>query len=100
MANINYSGNGFLVQAASTTQGPFNLLGGKYGVTVEATTFGTGGVALQILGPDGATYLNALAAFTANGYAAVDLPPGMVQLSVPTGSAAVFASVIPISNRR
>jgi hypothetical protein len=98
MANTDY-GNGFKVASAATTQGPFSLLGGKYGVTVSGT-FGGGSVALQTLGPDGSTYVtNTAASFTANGYAAVDLPPGKVQLAIATATA-VFASVIPISNRR
>ena len=76
MANTNY-GNGFLVQGASATQGPFGLLGGKYGVTCSAT-FSGGNVALQILGPDGSTFVTATS-FTANGFATVDLPAGNCQ---------------------
>jgi hypothetical protein len=34
-ATTNYSNNGFLVTGASATQGPFNLLGGKYVATVH-----------------------------------------------------------------
>jgi hypothetical protein len=68
MANTNY-GDGFLVAAANATQGPFSLLGGKYGVTCVAT-FGADSVALQNLGPDGTTFVTA-ASFTANGYQAV-----------------------------
>lgn len=100
MANTNYSGNGFLVQNASTTQGPFDLLGGKYGVTVTATSYGTGGTALQLLGPDGVTYVNALAAFTAAGYASVDLPSGLYQIAPGATASGVYASVIPISYHR
>jgi hypothetical protein len=36
MANLDYR-DGFLVQGASVTQGPFVLLGGKYGVSAVAT---------------------------------------------------------------
>ncbi len=96
MANTNFS-NGFVVKNASATQGPFELLGGKYGFTASAT-FGGGTVVLQILGPDGTTYIT-VSSFTANNYAAVDLPPCEVQIAITTASA-VYASVIPISNRR
>jgi hypothetical protein len=99
MANTNWS-NGFKVSNASATQGPFELLGGKYGVTALGT-FGGGNIHLQILGPDGTTYVDvgSTTNFTANGYAAVDLPPCEVQIAITTASA-VYASVIPISNRR
>jgi hypothetical protein len=96
MANTD-SGNGFLVQNASATQGPFVLLGGKYGVSVSAT-FNSGTIALQTLGPDGTTFVTA-ASFTANGYQAVDLPAGKYQVAITTETA-VNVSVIPISYRR
>jgi hypothetical protein len=98
MANTDYR-DGFLVQAASATQGPFVLNGGKYGVTCSAT-FSTGNVALQILGPDGATFINALPAFTANGAASADLPAGKYQVAVTAPASAVNLSCIPISYRK
>jgi hypothetical protein len=98
MANVNYS-DGFLVQGGGTTQGPFVLLGGKYGVTCSAT-FSTGNVALQILGPDGATFINALPAFTANGAASVDLPAGKYQVLVTAPATAVNLACVPISYRK
>ncbi len=102
MANTNWS-NGFKVANASTTQGPFELLGGRYGVTIIGTGFGT--VQLQILSPDGTTYVvvtdNAAVTVsaTANLYTVVDLPPCEVKIDIATATA-VYASVIPISNRR
>ncbi len=102
MANTNY-GNGFKVANASATQGPFELLGGKYGVTIVGTGFGT--VALNILGPDGTTYVvvtddsGVTVSVAANTYTVVDLPPCEVQIAIST-TTAVYASVIPISNRR
>jgi hypothetical protein len=98
MSNLDYR-DGFLVQGASATQGPFVLLGGKYGVSAVAT-FSTGSVALQILGPDASTYINALPAFTANGAASVDLPAGKYQVLVTAPATAVNVSVIPISYRK
>jgi hypothetical protein len=98
MANVDYR-DGFLVQGASATQGPFVLLGGNYGITCAAA-FSTGNVSLQILGPDAATYINALPAFTANGAASVDLPPGKYQVLVTAPASAVNLSCIPISYRK
>jgi hypothetical protein len=96
MSNVDYR-DGFLVQGASGTQGPFVLLGGKYGVTCAAT-FGGGSVALQILGPDGTTFVTA-ANFTANAYAAADLVPGKYQVAITTATGVNLACV-PISYRK
>jgi hypothetical protein len=98
MSNVDYR-NGFLVQGAGTTQGPFVLLGGKYGVSCSAT-FSTGNVALQTLRPDGTTFVNPLPAFTANGAASADLPAGKYQVLVTAPASAVNLSVIPISYRK
>jgi hypothetical protein len=97
MANIDYR-DGFLVQNASTTQGPFVLLGGKYGVSC-AVTGTAGSVALQILGADGVTFVTVAPAFTANGAVVVDLPAGKCQVAITTATG-VFVSVIPISYRK
>jgi hypothetical protein len=40
MSDKNYGQNGFLVTGASATQGPFYLVGGKYGV-IPARSAGT-----------------------------------------------------------
>jgi hypothetical protein len=62
------------------TTAAFGLSGGVYGVTCVGATFGT--VTLQILGEDGSTYLTALPAFAANGYATVSLPAGTYKIAV------------------
>jgi hypothetical protein len=98
MSNVDYR-DGFLVQNASATQRPFVLLGGKYGVTCSAT-FSTGNVSLQILGPDAATFINTLPAFTANGAATADLPPGKYQVLVTAPASAVNLACVPISYRK
>jgi hypothetical protein len=51
----------------------FNLDGGKDGVTCKAM-YGGGTVTLQILAADGVSWEPALTAFTADGYATIDLP--------------------------
>jgi hypothetical protein len=50
------------------------LLGGTYGMTCLASTYGT--VTLQMLAADWATWLTAMAAFATNGYESADLPAG------------------------
>lgn len=52
----------------------FNLLGGMYGLACAAT-FSSTNVTLQVQGPDGSTWIT-IQTFSANGYAAIDLPPG------------------------
>ncbi len=100
MANSNY-GNGFKTGTLSATTGTFELLGGKYGVTI-LNGDGAGSAKLQILGPDGTTYVSVGASTdvtNADKYAAVDLPPCLVRITIAT-STGVYASVIPISNHR
>jgi hypothetical protein len=65
----------------AATTAAFNLDGGKYGVSCVAT-FGGGSVTLQVLAQDGVTWLPALTAFTANGYASVDLLPASYRVAV------------------
>lgn len=87
----------FVLTNASATSSAFYLRGGKYGMTVSAT-FGGGSVTLQKLAPDASTYVTALTAFTAAGYATVDLPPGQYKVAVATATA-VYAAVDPIPIR-
>jgi hypothetical protein len=64
----------------NATTSAFPLRGGKYGVTCKASTYGT--VTLQVLAVDQATWLTALTAFAADGFASVDLPPGQFRIAV------------------
>lgn len=91
--------DGFLFTGlTSGSAGPFTILGGKYGFSVVDT--GTPDANLNILGPDGSTYLPVLAnAVTANGYTPVDLPPGTYEVSVGTGTS-LSASLIRIPYRQ
>ncbi len=100
MATRNF-GNGFVVENASATSAVYELLGGKYGVTIINGN-GAGSAKLQILGPDGTTYVDVGATTSvtnADKYASVDLPPCEVKITIAT-STGIYASVIPISNRR
>jgi hypothetical protein len=78
---------------AATTAG-FFVRGGTYGLSVEAT-FGGGNVQLQLLGPDGSTWLNVGSAVTANGFASQALPPGQYRLAVTTATA-VYAALTSV----
>jgi hypothetical protein len=80
----------------SSNSPTFTLLGGRYGVAVVAT-FGGGSVDLQILGPDGVTFLSVLTAvFTANGVVLVDMPTNNTLRFAVTTATAAFASINPV----
>jgi len=76
------------------TPGAFDLPSGQYGVLVSAT-WGGGSATLQKLSPDGTTYVTCLTAFSANGYATVNLPAGTYKLTIATATG-VYAEISPI----
>ncbi len=88
-------GDGVNFQNISATPAVFPLDGGCYAIDVIAT-WNSGSVTLQRQGPDGATYLTATTALSADGTSgAVALPKGIYRLLVTTATA-VFVSVLPI----
>lgn len=95
MAIWNNGAETFTASNLSATTGAFQLSGGAYGVTVSAT-FGGGSVTLQRLASDGSTYVTCLTAFTAAGYASVNLPPGTYKIAIATATA-VYADVMAIA---
>lgn len=82
---------GQLFSNISATTASFPLKGGKYGHAAVAT-WGGGSVTLQVLAPDGTTWLTAATAFSANGFAVIDIPPGEYRYAVATATA-VHASI-------
>jgi hypothetical protein len=72
--------DGKIFSNIGATTAAFGLGGGKYGVTCKASTYGT--VTLQTLAADATTWLTALTAFAANGFASVDLPPGQFRVAI------------------
>lgn len=84
----------------SATTSPFVIKGGAYLVSVVAT-FGGGSVKLQILGPDGSTYLDTkqpfdnagteqddvISTFSANGAKLLPLAPGQYRITITTATA-------------
>lgn len=79
-------GDGKFFSNLSATPTQFALLGGTYGVTATAT-WGGGNVVLNILSADGSTWVPAIIAIAANGFAVVNLPAGQYQLAITTATA-------------
>jgi hypothetical protein len=68
------------------------LLGGLYAFTYAGT--GTGTATLQVLGPDGATWITAVTAFAATtGFVTVYLPAGYYRVTIATFTANYFSVV-------
>jgi hypothetical protein len=80
----------------AATPAPFNLRGGSYGISAHSATWSAGSVTLQRLAPDGLTYVTVLTAFSADGYASVNLPAGTYQLAIATATA-VYADITSIA---
>lgn len=78
----------------AATTADFALRAGLYGVTVSAT-FGGGSVTLQRKSIDGSTYVTALTAFTAAGYASAHLPAGTYRVAIATATA-VYVDIASI----
>lgn len=84
----------------SATTAAFPLKGGMYSLTASAT-WGGGNIALQVLGPDGSTWIAPLSiggsanTLTANGQQVLNLAAGQYRIAVTTATAvyAVVASV-------
>jgi len=73
----------------------FTLLGGKYSWGTSAPSTST---TLEVLMPDGSTYQAVVAAVTAAGVQALDLPPGTYKIIfTATGAVTGFVQRIPYS---
>jgi|SRR5882672_10372503 len=83
---------------ATVSRGPVDCPGGTCVFSVVGT-FGGATVKLQVLGPDGATWIDAGVGttLTAAGMGVVYLPPGMVQAVIVGGApAGIFAALARI----
>jgi hypothetical protein len=85
----------FAFSNISSTPAPFNLRGGSYGITAHSATWSAGSTTLQRLAPDGLTYVTVLTAFSADGYASVNLPAGTYELAIATATG-VYADIVGI----
>ena len=84
LATNNWNDGFTYTGATGSTVGPFTILGGKY--LFFGSAAGTSAI-LNILGPDGSTFLP-VNAQTTSGYAvAVDLPAGTYEIVVVSVSA-------------
>lgn len=99
-AVINDFKNGLSFTGGASADSPikFTLLGGRYGIAANAT-WGGGSATLRVLMPDGTTYVDALAAFTADNCAVVDLPRGSYEFTIATATA-LQMFLIPVPNLR
>jgi hypothetical protein len=66
--------------AIGATPNDFMLDAGRYGLNLKAQIWGT--ATLQMLQPDGVTYMPVSAAIGANSYTVLDLPAGQYQLTM------------------
>jgi hypothetical protein len=84
----------FIFSNISATPANFTLRGGKYAILATAT--GSGTMGLQMLSPDGVTFVAVHTAFAAvTGFIVVDLPPGSYKFVLATFTA-VYASICRI----
>lgn len=74
----------------------FTLQGGLYGVDAIAT-WGGGSVTLQKLSGDASTYVTAMTAFSASGYATAYLAPGTYRVAVATATA-VYVNICAVAH--
>ena len=66
------------------------VVGGRYSLALSATTFPST-CALQVLGPDGSTWISLNAsAYSANQVTAYDIPSGQVRMNLSGGTAAAL----------
>ncbi len=77
--------------------GPFQLLGGKYFLS-SSSSGGTNSVTVELLGPDGSTYIPCGAAQT-NTYGTYDLPPGTYKIIGGAAYATGQGSLIKVPYR-
>jgi len=78
----------------AATTSAFVLNGGKYQFAVAAT-FGGGSVGIEMLGPNGSSWLLVATALTAAGVATYDLPPGQYRVVIATATA-VYVTIVRV----
>lgn len=83
---VNNFNDGFTFTDASADVGPYYVLGGRYAFAASAT-WGGGSATIQVLMPDGTTYVSIAVALTADGSQLVDLAPGMYKIAIATATA-------------
>lgn len=80
--------------AITATTAQFELRGGTYVFMFVASNFNSGNAQLQVLGPDGTTFIGVHTALTANGAtAALALPPGQYKIALSATMVGGFYAV-------
>lgn len=79
----------------TATTAAFQLVGGAYMFMAVSANWNGGSVGLNLLGPDGVTWLSVVTAQTANGGGSLTLPPGQYKFSV-SGTLTAYAEVVRI----
>lgn len=79
--------------AAAGVFGPLLVTGGRYLLQAHSASWGGGSLDVQVLGPDGSTYVSVSPLYgashlTADGAIYYDLPPGTYQFDLATTTAA------------
>lgn len=100
MATLNDFKNGVTATgyAASSTIGPFTLLGGEYLMLANDT--GTVSQTLKIADPAGNFIaVGSSTTFSAVGTALVSLPAGSYEIAVGSGATSAIAAVLPVPVR-
>lgn len=88
--------NGANIQHGDT-QAQFRLTGGLYALTAIAGTWNSGSLDLQIIAPDGSTFVSVLSAVvSANKFQTLDLPAGQYKFVVTTTDG-IYATISRIS---
>lgn len=91
MINDWKDGLSFTGAAGSDSPIKFSLLGGRYGVVLNAS-WGGGNVELDVFAPDNTTAVK-IASWTADATEIIDLVPGHYQFQITTATAAQVALV-------
>lgn len=90
-------GSSYALPGVAANSGTFHLEGGYYMMAASGVTWGGGSVEVQMLGPDGTTFLSLPTAMslTADGMIGAALPPGTYKFTVTaaTGGNASVARV-------
>lgn len=85
------------VDGDASPLGPFAIYGGRYQLATTASGYGTDGVQLEQLGPDGSTWLAITdGKSTANGAANVDLPPGQFRFTLDASVAGLNLTFVRV----
>ena len=90
----------YIASNISATTAAFTLNGGRYVMAAHAT-WGGGNITLQLLCPDGSTFVSvkdiggSANTLTADGSQTMDCPPGQYRITVTTASA-IYASIASV----